>query len=157
MRICTKGARRRKLDFLSFLTLMADYFFSFAKTFAGVVAVGIILMIARCLPSRIRRYFSACATVVLGVALLRNSVEQFAFFTIKTSLTYFAFMSITAFAVLFFVYVATYIVDCVFRSQIRVWGKRLLRLDQSRIVANFFEGDIVPSNAFLRISPIILQ
>ena len=59
-----KRARGENLDFLSFLTQAADYFVGFAKTFAGLMAALIIFMVARCLPRRIRKYFSARAPVM---------------------------------------------------------------------------------------------
>lgn len=97
-----KRAQGENLDFLSFLTQAADYLVGFAKTFAGLSVALIIFMLARCLPKRIRRYFSACATLVITFALFRDSVQQFTFFTIKASVVNFTIAYLTALTFLFF-------------------------------------------------------
>lgn len=155
-RIRKKQARiGENLDFLSFLALIADYCFSFAKTFAGFVAALIILMIARCLPSRIRRYFSACATAALCLALLKSPVEQLTFFTVKASVVYVSLLGLTAFAVLFFVYIATYIANGYLCE--RVFVDRYKAPYSRAGVALRGGACALASNAFLQISPISLQ
>lgn len=145
------------MDFLSFLTHAADYLVGFAKTFAGLFAALILFMVAKCLPNRIRRYFSACATTVIAVALLRDSFHQFSFFTLRTVFVNTTIACLTFLTFLFFVYIATYIArGNAIRSFQNV--RRDIKCD-SRIVKGFAlrNNDICASNAFLSISPICIQ
>ena len=149
--------QEERMDFLSFLTQAADYLVGFAKTFAGLFAALILFMVARCLPSRIRRYFSACATTVITVALLRDSFHQFSFFTFRAIIVNMTIAYITVLTFLFFVYVATYIARVnAIRSFQNV--RRDIKCD-SRTVKGFAlrNDDICASNAFLSISPICMQ
>ena len=145
------------MDFLSFLTHAADYLVGFAKTFAGLFAALILFMVAKCLPNRIRRYFSACATTVLAVALLRGSFHQFSFFTLRAVFVNTTIACLTFLTFLFFVYIAIYIArGNAIRSFQNV--RRDIKCD-SRIVKGFAlrNDDICASNAFLSISPICIQ
>lgn len=145
------------MDFLSFLTQAADYIVGFAKTFAGFSAALILFMVARCLPNRIRRYFSACATVVIAFALFKNSVQQLTFFTIKASVVNVTIACLTALTLLFFVYVASYIAQNDSArplSNARREVKCVSRIVKSYALRN---GDIFSSSAFLRISPVCIQ
>ena len=145
------------MDFLSFLTHAADYLVGFAKTFAGLFAALILFMVAKCLPNRIRRYFSACATTVLAVALLRGSFHQFSFFTLRAVFVNTTIACLTFLTFLFFVYIAIYIAR---GNAIRLFQnvRRDIKCD-SRIVKGFAlrNDDICASNAFLSISPICIQ
>lgn len=149
-------AQGENLDFLSFLTQAADYLVGFAKTFAGLVAALTIFMIAKCLPKRIRRYFSACATLVIAFALFRSSVQQFTLLTFKTAIVNVTLASLTVLTFLFFIYVATHIADT---ASVRLLNTRRNVKCDSRIVKGFalHNDDIVASSSFLRISPICLQ
>lgn len=145
------------MDFLSFLTHAADYLVGFAKTFAGLFAALILFMVAKCLPNRIRRYFSACATTVIAVALLRGSFHQFSFFTLRAVFVNTTIACLTFLTFLFFVYIAIYIArGNAIRSFQNV--RRDIKCD-SRIVKGFAlrNDDICASNAFLSISPISIQ
>ncbi len=145
------------MDFLSFLTQAADCLVGFAKTFAVLLAALILFMMARFLPNRIRRYFSACATMVIAVALLRNSFHQFSFFTFRTTFVNVAIACLTVLTFLFFVYIATYIARVnAIRSFKNV--RRDIKCD-SRIAKGFSlkNDDICASNAYLSISPIRIQ
>ena len=145
------------MDFLSFLTHAADYLVGFAKTFAGLFAALILFMVAKCLPNRIRRYFSACATTVIAVALLRGSFHQFSFFTLRAVFVNTTIACLTFLTFLFFVYIAIYIArGNAIRSFQNV--RRDIKCD-SRIVKGFAlrNDDICASNAFLSISPICIQ
>ena len=145
------------MDFLSFLTHAADYLVGFAKTFAGLFAALILFMVAKCLPNRIRRYFSACATTVIAVALLRGSFHQFSFFTLRAVFVNTTIACLTFLTFLFFVYIAIYIAR---GNAIRLFQnvRRDIKCD-SRIVKGFAlrNDDICASNAFLSISPICIQ
>lgn len=145
------------MDFLSFLTHAADYLVGFAKTFAGLFAALILFMVAKCLPNRIRRYFSACATTVIAVALLRGSFHQFSFFTLRAVFVNTTIACLTFLTFLFFVYIAIYIAR---GNAIRLFQnvRRDIKCD-SRIVKGFAlrNDDICASNAFLSISPISIQ
>ena len=145
------------MDFLSFLTHAADYLVGFAKTFAWLFAALILFMVAKCLPNRIRRYFSACATTVIAVALLRGSFHQFSFFTLRAVFVNTTIACLTFLTFLFFVYIAIYIArGNAIRSFQNV--RRDIKCD-SRIVKGFAlrNDDICASNAFLSISPISIQ
>ena len=145
------------MDFLSFLTHAADYLVGFAKTFAGLFAALILFMVAKCLPNRIRRYFSACATTVIAVTLLRDSFHQFSFFTLRAVFVNTTIACLTFLTFLFFVYIAIYIArGNAIRSFQNV--RRDIKCD-SRIVKGFAlrNDDICASNAFLSISPISIQ
>ena len=152
-----KRARGENLDFLSFLTQAADYFVGFAKTFAGLMAALIIFMVARCLPRRIRKYFSACATVVISFALFKNSIQQLTFCTVKATVVNATIACLTALTILFFVYVGTYIAQS---ASVRSFSnaRRDAKCD-SRIVKSYAlrNDDICASAAFLRISPVCIQ
>ena len=145
------------MDFLSFLTHAADYLVGFAKTFAGLFAALILFMLAKCLPNRIRRYFSAWATTVIAVALLRGSFHQFSFFTLRAVFVNTTIACLTFLTFLFFVYIAIYIAR---GNAIRFFQnvRRDIKCD-SRIVKGFAlrNDDICASNAFLSISPISIQ
>ncbi len=145
------------MDFLSFLTQVADYLVGFAKTFAGLGAALILIMVAKCLPNRIRRYFSACATMVIAFALFVNSIQQFPLIFVKASFARLAIAGLTALTILFFVYVATYIVR-VNRTYVFGNARRIVKGD-SRTVKSYAlrNDDIAASDAFLSISPICLQ
>ncbi len=154
----SKGAgQEERMDFLSFLTQAADCLVGFAKTFAGLLAALILFMVARCLPSRIRRYFSACATAVIALALLRDSFHQFSFFTLRAVFVNTTIACLTLLTFLFFVYIATYIARV---SAIRLFQnvRRDIKCD-SRIAKGFAlrNDDICASNAYLSISPICIQ
>ncbi len=145
------------MDFLSFLTHAADYLVGFAKTFAGLFAALTLFMVAKCLPNRIRRYFSACATTVIAVALLWDSFHQFSFFTLRAVFVNTTIACLTFLTFLFFVYIATYIArGNAIRSFQNV--RRDIKCD-SRTVKSFAlrNDDIFASNAFLSISPICMQ
>ena len=145
------------MDFLSFLTHAADYLVGFAKTFAGLFAALTLFMVAKCLPNRIRRYFSACASTVIAVALLRGSFHQFSFFTLRTVFVNTTIACLTFLTFLFFVYVATYIAQS---ASVRSFSnaRRDAKCD-SRIVKSYAlrNDDICASAAFLRISPVCIQ
>lgn len=154
----SKNARQEeRMDFLSFLTHAADYLVGFAKTFAGLFAALTLFMVAKCLPNRISRYFSACATTVIAVALLWDSFHQFSFFTLRAVFVNTTIACLTLLTFLFFVYIATYIArGNAIRSFQNV--RRDIKCD-SRIVKGFAlrNDDICASNAFLSISPICMQ
>ncbi len=152
-----KRAQGENLDFLSFLTQAADYLVGFAKTFAGLSVALIIFMLARCLPKRIRRYFSACATLVITFALFRDSVQQFTFFTIKASVVNFTIAYLTALTFLFFVYVAIYIADAdVVRYFVN--ARRNVKCDSRFVKGYALHNDGISASAsYLRISPVCLQ
>lgn len=145
------------MDFLSFLTHAADYLVGFAKTFAGLFAALTLFMVAKFLPNRIRRYFSACATTVIAVALLWDSFHQFSFFTLRVVFVNTTIACLTFLTFLFFVYIATYIArENAIRSFQNV--RRDIKCD-SRTVKGFAlrNDDIFASNAFLSISPVCMQ
>lgn len=143
------------MDFLSFLTQAADYFVGFAKTFAGLMAALIIFMVARCLPRRIRKYFSACATVVISFALFKNSIQQLTFCTVKATVVNATIACLTALTILFFVYVATYIAQS---ASVRSFSnaRRDAKCD-SRIVKSYAlrNDDICASAAFCASRPSV--
>ena len=152
-----KRARGETLDFLSFLTQAADYFVGFAKTFAGLMAALIIFMVARCLPRRIRKYFSACATVVISFALFKNSIQQLTFCTVKATVVNATIACLTALTILFFVYVAIYIADAdVVRYFVN--ARRNVKCDSRFVKGYALHNDGISASAsYLRISPVCLQ
>lgn len=145
------------MDFLSFLTQAADYLVGFAKTFAGLIAALILFMLAKCLPKRIRKYFSACATVVIAFALFKNSIQQLTFFTVKATVVNATIACLTALTLLFFVYVATYIAQ---NASVRPFSnaRRDAKCDSRNAKSYALRNDdIRASVAFLRISPVRIQ
>lgn len=79
---------------------MIGYLVGFAKTIAGLVAIALIFMLIRCLPSRMRAFVSACATVVITFALFKTSVENFGLFVVKTAIIHLAIAGIVTITVL---------------------------------------------------------
>jgi len=145
------------LDFLSFLTEVTSYIVGLAKTIAGLAAVGCIFLLIRLLPSRIRGFVSAIATSLLVFALFKSMVQQFTFFAIKTSILYIALINITALTVLFGLYFATYC-GVVFSSVGRNTDNTFTPPDKwGDVYHSSRHDDIVASNSYLRISPVILQ
>lgn len=144
------------MDFLSFLTEVTSFVVDFAKTLALLAAVGCIFLLIRLLPSRIRGFVSAIATSLLFFALFKNTVQHFTFFAIKTSFIYIAFINIAALTVLFSLYFAKYC-GCVFSKVHRIEG--IFTPPRESDTAQEFSrnDDIVASNSYLRISPVILQ
>lgn len=107
--------------------------------------------------SSIRRYFSACATLVITFALFRDSVQQFTFFTIKASVVNFTIAYLTALTFLFFVYVAIYIADAdVVRYFVN--ARRNVKCDSRFVKGYALHNDGISASAsYLRISPVCLQ
>lgn len=148
---------RRNLDFLSFLTKAADYLVGFAKTFAGLIAALFIMVIARCLPKRICKYFSACATLVISFALFKNSIQQFSVFTAKSMFLHLTIACLTALTLLFCVYVATCLVG-VGSARFMLNARRNVRYDSRHVKSFALRNDVIcASVAYLSISPICLQ
>lgn len=145
-----------ELDFLSFLTEVISVIVGLAKTIAGLAVVGCIFLLIRLLPSRIRGFVSAIATSLLFFALFKSTVQQFTFFAIKTSILYIALINITAITVLFGLYFATYC-GCIFSKVTR--STRTFTPPRKWSEVQYLSGhdDIVASNSYLRISPVILQ
>ncbi len=145
-----------ELDFLSFLTEVISVIVGLAKTIAGLAVVGCIFLLIRLLPSRIRGFVSAIATSLLFFALFKSTVQQFTFFAIKTSILYIALINITAITVLFGLYFATYC-GCIFSKVTRSTHTFTPPRKWSEVQYLSRHDDIVASNSYLRISPVILQ
>lgn len=144
------------MDFLSFMTEVTSFIVGLAKTIAGLAVVGCIFLLIRLLPSRIRGFVSAIATSLLFFALFKSAVQQLTFFAIKTSILYIALINITAITVLFGLYFATYC-GYIFSKVTRSTRTFTPPRKWSEVQYLSRHDDIVASNSYLRISPVILQ
>ena len=141
------------MDFLSFLTQVIGYLVGFANTIAGLVAIAFIFMLIRCLPSRMRAFVSACATVVITFALFKTSVENFGLFVVKTAIIHLAIAGIVTITVL-----RVLMAIVAFFPRRFVQGQTVaipIEIRQRRLASS--RRSIIASNAFLQTSPIIIQ
>lgn len=142
------------MDFLSFLTQVFAYVVDFAKTVAGLAAIMLIFMLIRCLPTRIRKFVSTFATMVIAFALFKSSVQYLGLFVTKTLIIHLAVVGIVT---------ATVAIRFVVNSaETAPQGHLLGRLIFSKAKKGDFRhvylrDTLVASNSYLQISPVIIQ
>ena len=115
----------------------------------------IIFMLIRCLPTRIRKFVSTFATMVIAFALFKSSVQYLGLFVTKTLIIHLAVVGIVT---------ATVAIRFVVNSAAETapQGHLLGRLIFSKAEKGDFRrvylrDTLVASNSYLQISPVIIQ
>ena len=144
-----------ELDFLSFLTQVLAYVVDFAKTVAGLAAIMLIFMLIRCLPTRIRKFVSTFATMVIAFALFKSSVQYLGLFVTKTLIIHLAVVGIvTATVAIRFVVNSAAEPTPHGHLQGRLIFSKAEKGDFRRV---YLRDTLIASNSYLQISPVIIQ